>query len=150
MFFEQYWGGPTTYSEQRGHPRLRMRHLPFQVTPDMRDRWLLHMMNAVDTLELSPENDDRLRDNLRTQLNALMAQLFAQGCFAGSTPEESWFVRVASVAEAALELDAGRLVAEVGVAPAEPTEFIVIRVAVQAEGEIKSSFAPGAGVNVGD
>ena len=50
MFFEQYWGGPTTYSEQRGHPRLRMRHMPFPVTPDMRDRWLLHMMNAVDTL----------------------------------------------------------------------------------------------------
>ena len=64
MFFEQYWGGPTTYSEQRGHPRLRMRHMPFQVTPDMRDRWLLHMMNAVDTLDLAPEDDDRLRDYL--------------------------------------------------------------------------------------
>ena len=37
-FLEQYWGGPTTYSEQRGHPRLRMRHAPFPVTPDMRDR----------------------------------------------------------------------------------------------------------------
>ncbi len=64
MFFEQYWGGPTTYSEQRGHPRLRMRHMPFAVTPDMRDRWLLHMMAAVDTLELTPEDDDRLRDYL--------------------------------------------------------------------------------------
>ena len=64
MFFEQYWGGPTTYSEQRGHPRLRMRHGPFRVTPDMRDRWLLHMMSAVDTLELDPELDDRLRDYL--------------------------------------------------------------------------------------
>ena len=64
MFFEQYWGGPTTYSDQRGHPRLRMRHVPFRVTPDMRDRWLLHMMNAVDTLDLGPELDDRLRDYL--------------------------------------------------------------------------------------
>ena len=64
MFFEQYWGGPTTYSEQRGHPRLRMRHMPFTVTPDMRDRWLLHMMNAVDTLGLAPEHDDLLRDYL--------------------------------------------------------------------------------------
>ena len=64
MFFEQYWGGPTTYSDQRGHPRLRMRHLPFRVTPDMRDRWLLHMMNAVDTLGLEPDLDDRLRDYL--------------------------------------------------------------------------------------
>ncbi len=64
MFFEQYWGGPTTYSDQRGHPRLRMRHVPFRVTPDMRDRWLLHMLNAVDTLDLEPELDDRLRDYL--------------------------------------------------------------------------------------
>ena len=40
MFLEQYWGGPTTYSEQRGHPRLRMRHVPFRVTPAQRDRWL--------------------------------------------------------------------------------------------------------------
>jgi hemoglobin len=37
MFLEQYWGGPTTYSEQRGHPRLRMRHHPFKVTPTHRD-----------------------------------------------------------------------------------------------------------------
>ncbi|HET7398589.1 MAG TPA: globin [Intrasporangium sp.] len=64
MFLEQYWGGPTTYSEQRGHPRLRMRHMPFAVTPDMRDRWLLHMMNAVDTLALPKEQDDLLRDYL--------------------------------------------------------------------------------------
>ena len=64
MFLEQYWGGPTTYSEQRGHPRLRMRHLPYAVTPDMRDRWLLHMMTAVDSLGVEPEHDDRLRDYL--------------------------------------------------------------------------------------
>ena len=54
MFLEQYWGGPTTYSEQRGHPRLRMRHAPFAVTPDARDRWLRHMRDAVDSLELAP------------------------------------------------------------------------------------------------
>jgi hemoglobin len=64
MFLEQYWGGPTTYSEQRGHPRLRMRHMPYAVTPDMRDRWLLHMMSAVDSLGLDAEQDDRLRDYL--------------------------------------------------------------------------------------
>ena len=50
-FLEQYWGGPTTYSEQRGHPRLRMRHMPFEVSLDMRDRWLRHMRDAVDSLE---------------------------------------------------------------------------------------------------
>ena len=52
-FLEQYWGGPKTYSEQRGHPRLRMRHQPFKVNPEARDRWLSHMSTALDTLELS-------------------------------------------------------------------------------------------------
>ncbi len=51
-FLEQYWGGPTAYSEERGHPRLRMRHAPFSVTPDMRDRWITHMRDAVDSLDL--------------------------------------------------------------------------------------------------
>lgn len=40
MFLEQYWGGPTTYSDERGHPRLRMRHAPFAIDPEARDRWL--------------------------------------------------------------------------------------------------------------
>ncbi|MCW4384703.1 globin [Salinibacterium sp. SYSU T00001] len=57
MFLEQYWGGPGTYSEQRGHPRLRMRHAGFRVGPDARDRWLKHMRAALDTLELSPLDD---------------------------------------------------------------------------------------------
>jgi hemoglobin len=64
MFLEQYWGGPTTYSEERGHPRLRMRHQPFKVTPVQRDRWLTHMMAAVDTVELAPANDRILREYL--------------------------------------------------------------------------------------
>jgi hemoglobin len=59
-FLEQYWGGPGTYSEQRGHPRLRMRHMPFKVNPDARDRWLLHMRAALDTLELAPLQDATL------------------------------------------------------------------------------------------
>ena len=60
MFLEQYWGGPTTYSEQRGHPRLRMRHAPYAVTPAMRDRWLHHMRAGVDELLLDPATDERL------------------------------------------------------------------------------------------
>ena len=71
-FLEQYWGGPGTYSEQRGHPRLRMRHLPFAVTPDARDRWLLHMRAAVDTLELSPLNDSMLWDYLERAAHAMV------------------------------------------------------------------------------
>ena len=53
-FLEQYWGGPTTYSEKRGHPRLRMRHNPFHINPDALDRWLTHMRAAVDSLALPP------------------------------------------------------------------------------------------------
>jgi len=52
MFLEQYWGGPRTYSEERGHPRLRMRHAPFAVTPTAHDSWLTHMRAAVDDLNL--------------------------------------------------------------------------------------------------
>jgi hemoglobin len=59
-FLEQYWGGPGTYSEERGHPRLRMRHMPFKVNPDARDRWLTHMRAALDGLELAPLQDAML------------------------------------------------------------------------------------------
>jgi hemoglobin len=51
LFLAQYWGGPSTYSEERGHPRLRMRHAPFAVGPDARDRWLTHMGEALDALD---------------------------------------------------------------------------------------------------
>jgi hemoglobin len=61
-FLEQYWGGPTTYSEQRGHPRLRMRHAPFPVTPLARERWLLHMHAALDEVALPPLHDAAFRD----------------------------------------------------------------------------------------
>jgi hemoglobin len=59
-FLEQYWGGPGTYSEQRGHPRLRMRHQPFRINPAARDRWLLHMRAALDSLGLAPLQDAML------------------------------------------------------------------------------------------
>jgi len=60
MFLEQYWGGPRTYSEERGHPRLRMRHAPFAIGPAARDAWLTHMRAAVDSLELTAEQDATL------------------------------------------------------------------------------------------
>jgi hemoglobin len=60
MFLEQYWGGPRTYSDNRGHPRLRMRHAPFAVDEKARDAWLSHMRAAVDSLELSAEQDATL------------------------------------------------------------------------------------------
>ncbi len=75
MFLEQYWGGPTTYSDERGHPRLRMRHQPFTVTPAQRDRWLTHMMAAVDTLDLAPANDLLLRDYLERAAHSMVNSL---------------------------------------------------------------------------
>jgi hemoglobin len=60
MFLEQYWGGPRVYSEERGHPRLRMRHGPFAVTPAARDRWLELMRAAMDEVELAPDRDQEL------------------------------------------------------------------------------------------
>jgi hemoglobin len=50
LFLGQYWGGPTTYSDERGHPRLRMRHAPFVVSEPERDAWLRHMNAALDAL----------------------------------------------------------------------------------------------------
>jgi hemoglobin len=51
LFLAQYWGGPTTYSGERGHPRLRMRHAPFAIGSEERDRWLRHMREAVESLD---------------------------------------------------------------------------------------------------
>ena len=71
-FLEQYWGGPGTYSEQRGHPRLRARHIPFTVNPEARDRWLRHMRSAVDGLTLSPLDDATLWDYLDRAAHAMV------------------------------------------------------------------------------
>jgi hemoglobin len=54
LFLVQYWGGPTTYSDERGHPRLRMRHAPFAIGTDERDHWLQAMRGAIDSLEPEP------------------------------------------------------------------------------------------------
>ncbi len=64
MFLEQYFGGPNAYSETRGHPRLRMRHAPYAVTPDQRDRWLRHMLAAADEIALPDAEDTELRSYL--------------------------------------------------------------------------------------
>jgi hemoglobin len=60
LFLIQYWGGPSTYSQQRGHPRLRMRHMPFAIGFAERDAWLRHMRRAVDSLRLDPAADETL------------------------------------------------------------------------------------------
>lgn len=72
MFLEQYWGGPLTYGEQRGHPRLRMRHVPFRVDFAARDRWLAHMRAAVDSLGLSPLHESTLWDYLERAAHSMV------------------------------------------------------------------------------
>ncbi len=72
MFLIQYWGGPRTYSELRGHPRLRMRHAPFRVGWRERDAWLDHMRAALDTLELTPIQDQTLWTYLTTAAQSLV------------------------------------------------------------------------------
>lgn len=64
LFLMQYWGGPGTYSEARGHPRLRMRHAPFRVGAAERDAWLRHMRDAVDSLQLPEPHHSALWDYL--------------------------------------------------------------------------------------
>lgn len=71
-FLEQYWGGPTTYSEQRGHPRLRMRHMPFPVTPEAKEHWLQHMHAALDEAQLPPMHDAAFREYIERAALALV------------------------------------------------------------------------------
>jgi hemoglobin len=79
LFLMQYWGGPTTYSERRGHPRLRMRHLPFAVTPTARDRWLRHMRASLDEVGLPPGLDATLWEYLQSTAEAMINTPDEQG-----------------------------------------------------------------------
>lgn len=72
MFLEQYWGGPDTYQQERGHPRLRMRHYEFKIGPQARDAWLGHMRIAVDSLELSAIDEAMLWDYLERAAHAML------------------------------------------------------------------------------
>ncbi len=71
MFLVQYWGGPTTYSQQRGHPRLRMRHAPFAIGVAARDAWLRHMRDAVISLDLPPAYAQELWNYLQSAADSM-------------------------------------------------------------------------------
>lgn len=72
LFLIQYWGGPATYNELRGHPRLRMRHVRFHIGETERDRWLKHMRTALDELELPEALDSQLWDYLVMAAHSLV------------------------------------------------------------------------------
>jgi hemoglobin len=75
LFLMQYWGGPGTYGEERGHPRLRMRHAPFVIGPAERDAWLRHMLGALDELRTSSRISEADADQLRAYLEMAATQL---------------------------------------------------------------------------
>ena len=72
LFLIQYWGGPTTYNELRGHPRLRMRHVRFHIGEAERDAWLRHMRTALDELDLDAALDAQLWDYLVMAAHSLV------------------------------------------------------------------------------
>jgi hemoglobin len=72
LFLIQYWGGPRTYSERRGHPRLRMRHVPFRIGEAERDAWLGHMRTALEELELPEPLETMFWDYLVIAANSLI------------------------------------------------------------------------------
>jgi hemoglobin len=71
LFLIQYWGGPSTYSQLRGHPRLRMRHAPFPIDSAARDAWLRNMRAALDSIDLPPEYDHTLWNYLVSAAESL-------------------------------------------------------------------------------
>jgi hemoglobin len=72
LFLMQYWGGPQTYNELRGHPRLRMRHVRFRIGETERDLWLRHMRTALNELTLDPELEDQLWEYLVMAAHSLV------------------------------------------------------------------------------
>ena len=72
LFLIQYWGGPSTYSKSRGHPRLRLRHQPFAIGRSERDAWLSHMTVAVESLDLAPAVRKALLDYFETASTAMI------------------------------------------------------------------------------
>ena len=73
-FLEQYWGGPTTYQENRGHPRLRMRHAQFHINIAAHDAWIKAMRTAVDGVEMKPELREQLWSYLEMAAAAMVNQ----------------------------------------------------------------------------
>jgi hemoglobin len=85
LFLVQYWGGPTTYGDTRGHPRLRMRHAPFAVTPRAKEHWLTHFRAGLDEADLPPDLDAQFWDYV-THAAQFMVNTFEEPAEAGQRP----------------------------------------------------------------
>ena len=88
LFLMQYWGGPGTYSERRGHPRLRMRHARFSIGEAERDAWLAHMRAALDELGLDQAHDDELWRYLVMAAHSLINQPPPEGPEPGESRQD--------------------------------------------------------------
>jgi hemoglobin len=78
LFLAQYWGGPQTYTHERGHPRLRMRHVPFAIGPAEREAWVRHMLAAVDASPATPQDRAALAAYFESAATSLINQPFFQ------------------------------------------------------------------------
>ncbi len=78
LFLMQYWGGPTRYAEMRGHPRLRMRHMPFPITPLLKDKWLKCMLEAIDIVGIQEPARSTMRQYFE-QGASFMINRFSEG-----------------------------------------------------------------------
>ena len=103
MFLEQYWGGPTTYSDTRGHPRLGQRHAPFAVTPTARDRWLTHMHAALEQSDMSMDHKQQFWE-----------YVVRAAPFLVNSPDEAAEAPHASAHDAAASGDAGGRTLRIG------------------------------------
>ena len=79
LFLVQYWGGPRTYSDERGHPRLRMRHAPFAIGLAERDAWLRHMLGALEAAHAAPDVEEELTEYLRATATQMINRVAAGG-----------------------------------------------------------------------
>jgi hemoglobin len=75
LFLVQYWGGPPTYTEQRGHPRLRLRHSPFRIGLAERDAWLRHMLAALRESGAAPEDEQQMAEYFRSTATQLINEV---------------------------------------------------------------------------
>ncbi len=75
LFLVQFFGGPSDYSAERGHPRLRMRHFPFEIDQQARDHWLQHMWAAIDAVGIAEPARSQMRDYFERSSTFLINRL---------------------------------------------------------------------------
>ena len=103
LFLAQYWGGPPIYSEERGHPRLRARHFPFEIGPEERDHWLAAMRHAITVAKPSPEVEGEIERYINMAAEAMRnGDVATLGEVYRETADAAWTAKTRTMA---VELD---------------------------------------------